>query len=472
MTSLHVLDVLQTVLASAPSGDGGGKAVFPMVVLGLIMVATYALIAFEVLHKSLAAMLGAIAAVIAALSFGLFRAPEGSTRPFDHVHDIIGHEVGIIGVLVGTSILVDVASRSGLFHFVAVKIVKRTAGEPSRLFFFITVLTVLFVTFLTIAPGSLIVVSLALVVTKSLDIDPKPYVMTVAISANSGALVTLASGICTLMLATASGLPYLSFFRVTTPMAILSVIVVYFMLKKFYGHLLVAKGTPEERAEVVASFDEWALVKDRRVFYRSAGILVLTIVGFALAGTVNIGLDFIAICGGMMALFFSGNDPEDAIKMVKWPVILFFVGLFIVIGAVEASGLLNALASGLISVSGGNQTAAMLIVALFALATSGVVDNIPIAATLIPVVRTLQAQGLDADPLWWALIMAANLGGNSTPVGSISSVIALSALEKERKIKIGWGEFIKVGGSIMAVQTVLIVLYLLVFDKLNLWPSR
>lgn len=472
MSSSHVFDVLHTVLASAPSGGGGDKAVLPMVVLGVIMLATYALIAFEVLHKSLAAMLGAIAAVIAALSFGLFHAPEGSSRPFDQVHEIIGHEIGIIGVLVGTSILVDVASRSGLFHFVAVKIVKMTAGDPHKLFFWITALTVLFVTFLTIAPGTLIVVSLALVVTKSLDIDPKPYVMAVAISANSGALMTLASGICTLMLATASGLPYVSFFRVTTPMALLSAVVVFFVIKKFYGGLLVAKGTLEERAEVVASFDEWALVKDRRVFYRSAAILVATIVGFALAGTFKIGLDFIAMCGGMMALFLSGNDPEDAIKMVKWPVILFFVGLFIVIGAVEASGLLSMLASGLISLSGGNQTAAMLIIAVFALSTSGVVDNIPIAATLIPVVRTLQAQGLEPDPIWWALIMAANLGGNSTPVGSVSSVIALSALEKERKIKVGWGEFMKVGGLITAIQTVLVLGYLVLFDKLNLWPTR
>ncbi|MDP3233131.1 MAG: SLC13 family permease [Myxococcales bacterium] len=473
MNSLHVFDVLQVVMTAAPAAEGSGeKAVLPMVVLGSIMLVTYALIAFEVLHKSLAAMLGAIVAIIAALAFGLFNAPAGSTRPFDHVHEIIGHEVGIIGVLVGTSILVDVASRSGLFHFVAVKIVKQTGGDAPKLFFFITVLAVLFVTFLTIAPGTLIVVSLALVVTKSLDIDPKPYVMAVAIAANSGALMTLASGICTLMLATASGLPYVSFFRVTTPMALLSAAIAYFVLRRFYGHLLVSKGTAEERAGVVASFDEWALVKDRRVFYRSAAILVLTIVGFALAGTFHVGLDFIAMCGGMMALFFSGNDPEDAIKMVKWPVILFFVGLFIVIGAVEASGLLTALAGGLISLSGGNQTTAMLVIAVFALVTSGVVDNIPIAATLIPVVRTLQAQGIEPDPVWWALIMAANLGGNSTPVGSVSSVIALSALEKERKVKVGWGEFLKVGGLVTGLQGVVVLLYLLAFDKLNLFPTR
>ncbi len=468
---LHSAAQLSTfLLASGPAAEGE-QAIFPMVVLGTIMVGTYGLIAFEVLHKSLAAMLGAIAAVIAALAFGLFKADEGG-RPYNHVHDIIGHEVGIIGVLVGTSILVDVASRSGLFHFIAVKIVKQTKGDAGKLFFFITLLSVLFVSLLTIAPGTLIVVSLALVVTKSLDLDPKPYVMAIAITANSGALVTLASGVCTLMLATASGLPYVAFFKVTTPMALVTAGIAYVMLKRFYKPQLVSKMTPEEQAEVVDSFDEWALVKDRRIFYRCAAILALTVVGFALAGKLNVGLDFIAIIGGMSALFFSGNDPEDAIKMVKWPVILFFVGLFIIIGAVEATGLLNSMALGITGLSGGSQLGTLMLMSGFAFLTSGIVDNIPIAATFIPVIRTLESQGMYADPLWWALILAANLGGNSTPVGSISSVVALSALEKERKIKVGWGEFIKYGGAIMAVQTVAVFAWLLLFDWLHLWPAR
>lgn len=460
------------LLATATSTSTASPAVLPMVVLGLIMVGTYALIAFEVLHKSLAAMLGAIVAVVVAMGFGLFETPVGAKRPFDAVHDIIGHEIGVLGVLIGTSILVEVASQSGLFHFVAMKIVKRTGGDPGRLFLFITVLTVVFVTFLTIAPGSLIVASLALVVTKSLDINPKPYIMSVALAANSGALVTLASGICTLMLATASGLSYGSFFRVTTPIAVLSALVVYFVLRHRYKDLLVAAGSAEERAAVVADFDEWALVKDRRVFFRCAAILLLTIVGFAVANTINIGLDFIAMCGGIAALLFSGHDPEQAIKMVKWPVILFFVGLFVVIGAVDASGLLTVMANALVGLSGGNETITMLLFSGFALVFSGLVDNIPIAATLIPVVHTLGETGLNPDPLWWALILAANLGGNSTPVGSISSVIALSALEKERKIKIGWGEFMKVGGLILLIQSVIVIAWLLAFLHFDLFPAR
>lgn len=456
----------------AAAAAAGEAPLLPMVVLGTIMTATYVIIAFEVLHKSLAAMLGAIAAVAAGLALGVFPIPAGERVPYKIVHHVIGHELGVIGVIVGTSILVEVAGRSGLFHFIAVKIVKRTRGDPARLFLFLTGLTVLFVTFLTIAPGTLIVVSLALVVTKSLDLDPRPYVVAVAIAANSGALMTLASGICTLMLGSAAGLSYGSFFRASTPMAFISAAIAYLVIRAFYRDSIVAKGTPEERAAAVARFDEWALVKDRRVFTRCAIILGLTIVGFALAQRLQVGLDFIAISGGIAALLFSGLDPEEAIKKVKWPVILFFVGLFVIIGAVEQSHLLDKLASGIVGLSGGSATATMLIMAAFVLVLSGLVDNIPVAATLIPIVRTLETQGFAVDPLWWTLIIAANLGGNTTPVGSISTVIALSALEKERNVRVGWGEFLKVGGTVTALQGIAVLGYLLAFDRFGLFPVR
>jgi Na+/H+ antiporter NhaD/arsenite permease-like protein len=446
--------------------------ILPMIVLGTIMAATYVAIAFEWVHKSLAAMLGAIAAVIAALQFGLLPIPPGEKLPYRAVHEMIGHELGVIGVIVGTSILVEVAARSGLFHFIAVKIVKRTRGDPEKLFYFLCALAVLFVTFLTIAPGTLIVVSLALVVTKALDLDSRPYVLGVAIAANSGALMTLASGICTLMLASAAGLSYGSFFRASTPMGLVSAAIACLMIRAFYGRSIAPSGGAEERAAAVARFDEWALVKDRRAFYRSTIILALTIAGFAFAQKLRVGLDFIAISGGIVALVFSGVDPEEAIKKVKWPVILFFVGLFVIIGSVEKSHLLARLAGAIVGMSGGSATALMLIMAAFVLLLSGVVDNIPVAATLIPIIRTLEAQGFSVDPLWWTIIIAANLGGNSTPVGSVSSVIALAALEKERNVKIGWGEFLKVGGSITLAQGALVLGYLFVFERFGLFPSR
>jgi Na+/H+ antiporter NhaD/arsenite permease-like protein len=255
-------------------------------------------------------------------------------------------------------------------------------------------------------------------------------------------------------------------------MAILSAIVAYSMIRAFYAASLQAAGDPGERARKVAAFDEWALVMDRRLFYRCALILGGTIVGFALAQRLGVGIDFIAFCGGTAALLCSGIYPDDAIKKVNWSMILFFVGLFVIIGSVQETGLLDWQARQMLALSGGNPVVAMLLIAVFVLALSGIVDNIPVAATLIPIVRAMEAQGVPAEPLWWCLILSANLGGNSTPIGSVSSVIAVNALEKERGIKIGWGEFLRVGGVITLVQSILVLTYLYLFAHFNLFPAR
>jgi Na+/H+ antiporter NhaD/arsenite permease-like protein len=456
----------------AATAAGVDKPVLPMIVLGVIMAVTYLAIAFDWVHKSVASLTGALAAVAAAMVLGVFRDEAGHSAYDKAVHDIIGHDIGVIGVIIGTSVLVEIAGRSGLFHFLAVKIVKQTLGDPQKLLLLLMLATVAFVTFLTIAPGTLIVVSLTLVVTRELNLNPKPYIMAVAIGANSGALMTFASGICTLMLGTAGRLPYMHFFRVSTPMALISAWIAYEFIRRYYKSDLVSQLDPAERKQVVAAFDEWALVKDRRLFYRCALILGGTIIGFALAQRLRVGLDFIAFAGGTAALLLSGIYPDEAIKKVNWSMILFFIGLFVIIGSVQETGLLEWQAGQMIALSGGNATVTMLILSVFVLAMSGVVDNIPVAATLIPIVRAMESQGIPGEPLWWALILTSNLGGNSTPIGSVSSVIALNALEKERQIKVGWGEFLKVGGGILALQSAVVLTYLYLFDLLNLFPSR
>jgi Na+/H+ antiporter NhaD/arsenite permease-like protein len=447
------------------------KPFLPMIVLGVIMTLTYVAIAFDWLHKSLAAMLGAIAAVSAALVMGVFKNEAGHSAYDRAVHDIIGHDVGVIGVIVGTSVLVEVAGRSGLFHFLAVKIVKATQGDAVKLLVAIAGATMLFVTFLSIAPGSMIVASLALVVTHELKLDARPYMMAVGLCANSAALMTFASGICTIMLATAGNLPYSHFFFISTPMAFISGAIAIAWIRWCYRGVLVNATSETDRIAQVNAFDEWALVKDRRLFYRSALILGGTILGFASAQRLGIGTDFVAFCGGTAALLFSGIHPDEAIKKVNWSLILFFVGLFVIIGAVQETGLLDWQARQMLELAGGDPITTMLLIAAFVLALSGVLDNIPVAATLIPLVRSLEAQGLDAVPLWWTLVITANLGGNSTPIGSVSSVIALNGLEKERGVKVGWGEFLKVGGGVTIIQGVVVLAYLWMFATFNLFPG-
>jgi Na+/H+ antiporter NhaD/arsenite permease-like protein len=441
--------------------------VLPMVLIGLVLVGTFLFIAFDWLHKTLASLLGAVVSVILALALGVF---DGE-HPYEAVHGFIHHDLGVLGVIVGTSIIVTIASESGLFHFLAIRLVKLTGGRPARLLPAVMVATVGFVTFLTIAPGVLIMASLVLVISDALDEDPRPYIVAVAISANSGALMTFASGIPTLMIGTSAGIPYLQFLIVASPLALLSAVPAYLVIRVLYRGSLRPPIDPAARADRVAGFDEWALVRDRSLFYRSAAILALTIIGFATAQRLGVGLDFIAISGATAALLFSGFSPEEAIKKVKWTIIVFFVALFVLIGTVQETGLLEVLAGRIYAVSGDSTMLAVLLIVPFVFITAGIVDNIPVAATMIPVVRNMIAHGLPAEPLWWAVIAACNLGGNPTPVGSVAAVIALHALERGRGMTIGWGEYLKVGGLVTLVQIGLVLAYLSVFIRFDLFPT-
>jgi Na+/H+ antiporter NhaD/arsenite permease-like protein len=446
------------VLANTSGG------ILPMILLGTVMAVSYLLIGTGKVHKLVAAMIGALIAVALGLWLGV-------VHDYEEIHTRLSHDLGVLGVLVGTSILVDVAGQSGLFQFLAIKIAKRARGSPRRLLATIVALTVLFVGLLTIAPGTLIVVSLALVLAKELSLQAKPYLFAIAVAANSGALATFASGICTLMIGTAAGIPYVQFLMLSLPVALATAAIAWFLILRFYGaRLAKPEITDAERAERIATFDEWAMVSDRRVFWRCAVILGATILGFAFARNFGIGLDWVALAGGSAALFFSGLDPEEAVKKVHWSVVLFFVALFVMIGVVEETGLLTALASGLSGIADGNVTIAVVLLVVFTAVTSGIMDNIPVAATLIPVVRGMIGSGLRAEPLWWALLMSANLGGNATPIGSISCVIALHALSDATGEKVGWGEYLKVGGAILFVQILFVLAWILGLDSFGFIP--
>lgn len=453
--------------SSAVAAESHQRPVLPMVLIGLVLAATFVSIAFEWLHKSVAALLGAVVAVVLALVFDVY--PEAAG--YGEVHEFIAHDLSVIGVIVGTSIIVAIAGDSGLFHFLGVKIVKLTGGEAARLLPALMAATVLFVTFLTITPGILIMASLVLVITGALEINPRPYIVAIAIAANSGAFMTFASGIPTLMIGTSVQIPYLHFLVVASPLALLSAVVAFLVIKLMYRKVLVPSADPQARKARVGGFDEWALVRDRSHFYRSAAILLMTIIGFATAQQLGVGLDFIAMAGAAAALLFSGFSADEAIKKVKWPVILFFVGLFVLIGTVRETGLLDVLAEQIYAISGPNLFLALILIVPFVFITAGIVDNIPVAATMIPVVRSMISRGLDAEPLWWGLIAACNLGGNPTPVGSIAAVIALHALEKERNIRIGWGEYMKIGCTVTLLQMILVVAYIWIYHVLDLYPA-
>ncbi|MDA7980039.1 MAG: ArsB/NhaD family transporter, partial [Pirellulales bacterium] len=388
------------------------------------MLVTYIGVAVERFHKTVAALCGAVVLVILALSLDV-------VPKYKDFHEILEHDLNIFGVIIGTGILVDVTSRSGLFHFLSMLIVRATGGRAAALYFAICGLTFVFTAVLTIVPAMLILSSLVLVICRSLDYPAKPFLLSVAICANSGAIVTFASGLPNIMIGTQAKIPYVQFLMISAPYALVSFFIALGVLRFFFRNDLPWKQSPIERSQLqskISQFDPWALVESRYVLYRSAAILIATVIGFALAQPLGVGMDFIAMAGGTAALVFAGKTVEDSIAKVNWTVIMFFMGLFIIIGCVHESGALIWLAEQVVDFSGGEVTALVPLLSVFSAVASAIVDNIPVAATLIPVVTQIGAGGTPTEPLWWSVVLGCNLGGNGTPIGSISCVIALYTL--------------------------------------------
>lgn len=437
-----------------------------MAVFVAVMLVTYLGVAYERLHKTIAALIGGGVLALIAIYWGVYE--------YEHIYDFIAEDLNVFGVIIGTGILVDVVGKSGLFHFLSMLIVRATGGQAAKLYLAICALTFVFVSLLTIVPAVLIMSSLVLVICRSLGYDVKPFLISTAICANSGAIVTFASGLPNIMIGTSAGIPYVHFLIVSAPFAVLSVLIAIVLLRFFFRGSIPWRQSPDERAALQArmnEFDPWAMVEDRRVLLRSAAILLLTVLGFAFAQALGLGMDFIAMAGGTTALLFAGKGVEDTIGKVNWTVILFFIGLFLVIGSVRESRALEWTAERIVGLAGTGTTALVPVLTVFAGVASAIVDNIPVAATLIPIVKQISLSGAEQEPLWWSLVIGTNLGGNGTPIGSISCVIALHTLKKEAHQDVGWGEFIKIGGTIMVVQLVAAVGYLLLLHAMGGYPQ-
>lgn len=428
-----------------------------MLLFAAVMMATYVGVAVERFHKTVAALCGAAVLVTLGLMLELFEYPK--------IYDFLKEDLNIFGVIIGTGILVDVVGKSGLFHFLSMWIVRLTGGRASALFLTLCFVTFVFVAVLTIVPAMLILSSLVLVISRSLDYKPLPLLLSVAICANSGAIATFASGLPNIMIGTSAGIPYSHFLQVSLPYAFVSLLVAIAALRFFFRNDLPWKQTEAQQAtlrEQIETFDPWAMVEDRKVLLRSALILSGTVVGFVFAQQMGVGMDFVAMVGATAALLFAGKGVEDAIHKVNWTVILFFMGLFIIIGCVKETGALEWVAKQVVELSENKLGLLIPLLGVFSAVASSIVDNIPVAATLIPIVKDIATDpSVPVEPLWWTLIICCNLGGNGTPIGSISCVIAIYALKKEAGIHVGWGTFLKIGGLIMVVQVIGAIAYVM-----------
>ena len=415
----------------------------------IIFVVMYMVIVSEKIHRTVAAMIGAVLMML----LGILS------------QEVALHHVDFetLGLLVGMMVLVGVTKETGLFDYVAIKAAKSAQAEPRRILVYLCVITAVFSAFLDNVTTVLLMVPVTFSITKILKLDPMPYLLTQIIASNIGGTATLIGDPPNIMIGSAvKELTFVMFIEHLAPIAIVCMAVVLFIMATIYRKSLVT--TPELQAELM-QMDEKAAITDHALLKRSLFVLGLTILGFFTHSFTHIESSLIALSGGFLLLLLAGGREhlvEKAMHAVEWPTIFFFIGLFIAVGGLIEVGIIAQLAETAVNATGGDLTATSLLILWMSAIISSVLDNIPFVATMIPLIQNMGAMGItNLEPLWWSLALGACLGGNGTLVGASANLI-VAGMAAERGVHISFVRYFKIGFPLMLLTIALSTVYVYV----------
>ncbi|KAF5028424.1 putative transporter [anaerobic digester metagenome] len=259
------------------------------------------------------------------------------------------------------------------------------------------------------------------------------------------------------MIGTAAHLSFIDFILYDTPVIIVVMVAMVIFFRFVYKNKLSASADAQSE---VLSLDENKFIKDAKLFKKSVIMIILVVAAFICHSFLSVESCEVALAAGIIMVIIGRTNVEEAIHNVEWPTLLFFIGLFVVVGALDKTGVIGMMANGIIQVTGGNVILTMLVILWVSALLSAILDNIPFVATMIPLILTMEANGIDAAPLWWALSLGACLGGNGTLIGASANVV-LSGISSKHGYPITFISFLKIGMPMMLISVVIATAYLL-----------
>jgi len=365
-----------------------------------------------------------------------------------------------IALLFSMMIIVSITSETGIFEFIAIKVAKLVNGRGIPLLFVISLLTAIGSAFLANVTTVLLLVPIILTLVKILHVPAVPYLVAVIIASNIGGAATLIGDPPNLMIGQAvEHLTFNAFLLHLSPVVILIFIIAMLGLILLYWKQLHVSENNQKKLKAI---DSLQYLKVNSVLFKAIGVLLLTIAGFILHPFIHVDITSVAMAGALLLLFLTHKEhrSEDVLKQVDWGTLFFFIGLFLLVGGLEEVGVIDEMARGIIYYTEGDvPKTAMLILWLSGL-LSGVVDNIPFVAAMIPVILEFQEYGMtNLDPLWWSLALGACLGGNGTLLGASSNLV-VAGLAAKAKENVNFVEFIKIGIPIVVLSLLICTVYI------------
>jgi Na+/H+ antiporter NhaD/arsenite permease-like protein len=401
-----------------------------------------AAIASERADRTKVAMLGAALVVV--------------TQTIEQEQAIEAIDFNTIGLLAGMMLMVRLTETTGVYTWLAIRAGQISRGRPLAVTASLAVTTAVLSAFLDNLTTVLLMVPITFLLADALDIDPIPLVIIEIIASNIGGTATLIGDPPNIIIAGATDLSFGAFIANLAPIAAVTFVVVTALLYLAYRDKLRTEPAARER---VMELDAAASIEDREELLRTVPILVLTILVFFLHKALHIEPATVALAGATAMLLVTRQSLEGALAGIEWPTLFFFLGLFVMVGALEETGAIGEVADGIASVTDGNRTAELLGITWVSALGSGVVDNIPFTATMIPVVEQLQSGNSGDDAYWWALALGACFGGNATLIAAAANVAAAGMASRAGR-PIGFVTFLKAGLPATLISLVLATIYI------------
>ena len=426
-----------------------------MFIAASILAGTYILIFSEIIHRTTAALLGAVIMVAVGMVFG-FYGQQAAMMAID---------ANTILLLAAMMMLVAMLRPTGAFEYTAVVIARFSAQDPRRLLVYLSLAVSLISMVLDNVTTIIVFAPLTVLIARILQLNPLPFLMSEAILSNVGGASTLVGDPPNIMIGSAAGINFSEFLvHMGPPIAVVWLGTVGLLLLTFRRQL-----NPHNHTLKAEHFDLKTAIKDHGAMWRVLLALALVMALFFVHHHMDMFPAFAALIGMTLALMLLRPEPDELFGEVNWSVLMFFASLFVIVGGVAASGLLDLLGGRLASVAHEPEKLLMagLILMWVAAFLSAVIDNIPFTVTMIPIILGLQAQGADITPLWWALAIGVGLGGNSTHIGATANLIAVTEAENcgikgARISPLAW---MRVGIPVTLVGLVLAsVVYTVFFD--------
>lgn len=409
----------------------------------IIFAVTMTAIMTERLHRALAAVAGAILLIIF------------------HILDVESFasyiDFNTVGILIGMMLFVSVVKTSGLFEYIAIKSAKISNGRPWAIMVMFFIITACLSAFLDNVTTVLLVGPMTIAVTELLKVNPVPYLITQILASNIGGTATLIGDPPNIMIGSSANLSFMDFIANTGVPSLIIAIATLIGFYFIYGRNFYASA---ENMKAVAKLDEKKAIKNKRLMIISIVLMILIVLAFIFHSQIGMESSTIAIATAVIILLVSKEDMDEIIASVEWSTIVFFIGLFGVVGGLQETGVIDMAANFLLDVTDGHTTLMLLLILWVSALLSSFLDNIPFVATLIPLILTMGESGVDVSALWWALSLGACLGGNGTLVGASANVV-LSGISKKSGYEITFKQYLKIGFPMMIMSIVISTIYLL-----------